>query len=142
MKATRLYMRSLRTVTGMKGFGKRELGGRSERVAAEYLRRMGLRILEVNHRCRLGEIDIVAREGRTMVFVEVKSKGGPAYGRPEEMITAAKRRKLTALALAYIRKSGWRGRPARFDVVTILWLPDGMADLRHHRSAFQAEGAW
>lgn len=126
----------------MTGFRNRELGGRSERVAADYLRRKGLRILEVNHRCRLGEIDIVAREGKRVIFVEVKSKGGHAYGRPEEMITTAKRRKLTALALAYLRHRGWRGRPARFDVVTILWLPDGQADLKHYRCAFPAEGVW
>jgi putative endonuclease len=121
---------------------RRELGNRSERLAARYLRRQGLRILEMNHRCRLGEIDIVAKEGETVVFVEVKSKGGGERGRPEEMITAAKRRKLTDLAASYLSGHGWHRRRARFDVVTVIWGPGREKTLKYYRNAFDAEGRW
>jgi putative endonuclease len=121
---------------------RRELGDRSEQLAARYLRRQGLRILEMNHRCQLGEIDIVAKEGETVVFVEVKSKTSRERGRPEEMITAAKRRKLTDLASAYLGRRGRRRGSARFDVVTILWGPGGEKTLKYYRNAFDAEGGW
>jgi putative endonuclease len=121
---------------------RRKLGAKSERIAAGYLRRRGLRILEINHRCRLGEIDIVAKDGATVVFVEVKSKRGGERGRPEEMITAAKRRKLTNLASAYLSRREWRRGPARFDVVTILWGEGRKRKLNYYRNAFDAEGGW
>jgi putative endonuclease len=121
---------------------RQQLGKKSEQLAARHLRRQGLRILEMNHRCRLGEIDIVAKEGETVVFVEVKSKTSRERGRPEEMITAAKRRKLTDLASAYLGRRGWRRGPARFDVVTILWGPGREKTVKYYRNAFDAEGWW
>jgi putative endonuclease len=121
---------------------RQQLGAKSEKLAARYLRRRGLRILEMNHRCRIGEIDIVAKEGETVVFVEVKSKTSRERGRPEEMITAAKRRKLTDLASAYLGRRGRRRGSARFDVVTILWGPGGEKTLKYYRNAFDAEGGW
>ena len=121
---------------------KRELGERSERAAARYLRRRGMRILEVNYRCRLGEIDIVADEVGTVVVVEVKSKGGPRFGRPEEMVTMAKRRKLTVLAVTWLRHRGYVGKGVRFDVVAVDWAGGSLMEVRHYRAAFTAEGVW
>lgn len=120
----------------------RDLGKRGEARAAAYLRHRGFRILETNYRCRLGEIDLVAVEGGTVVFVEVKSKRGLDRGRPEEMITPAKRRRLTLLARAYLQSRGWMKRPARFDVVAVEWGDAPAGSLRHYRNAFPAETTW
>jgi len=113
-----------------------------EELAAEYLRRRGLRIAEANYRCRLGEIDLVAFEGRVVVFVEVKSKRGSSHGSPEEMITAAKRRRLTMLARWFLMERKWTGRPARFDVIAVDWRRDRAGAVTHYRNAFPACGAW
>ena len=120
----------------------RRLGERSERAAARYLRRRGMRIMETNYRCRLGEIDIVAGDDGTVVVVEVKSKGGRRFGRPEEMVTIAKRRKLTALAVIWLRHRGYAGRGLRFDVVALDWDGGSLVEVRHYRGAFLAEGMW
>lgn len=120
----------------------RGLGERSEKAAARYLRLRGMRILERNYRCRLGEIDIIAGDGGTVVIVEVKSKGGNRFGRPEEMVTAAKRRKLTALAVTWLRHRGYAGKGVRFDVVALEWDGGSLVEVRHYRGAFRAEGMW
>lgn len=101
-----------------------------------------MRILGRNVRCRLGEIDLVALAGPTVVFVEVKGKGGPGRGRPEEMVTAAKQRRLTLLARWYLQRRGWLARPARFDVVAVDWSPGGGPCVRHYPDAFPASSAW
>jgi putative endonuclease len=95
-----------------------------------------------NYRCRLGEIDLVAVDGEEIVFVEVKSKRGSSHGSPEEMITAAKRRKLTKLARWFLMERKWTGRPARFDVVAVDWKKDRAGAVTHYRNAFPASSAW
>jgi putative endonuclease len=120
----------------------RELGTIGEERAASFLRSAGMRIIVSNYRCRLGEIDLVAVEGRVVVFVEVKSKRGSSHGSPEEMITAAKRRRLTMLARWFLMVRKWTGRPARFDVVAIDWKRDRAGAVTHYRNAFPASGAW
>ena len=122
--------------------GRRELGIRGEEMAAAYLRRKGFRIVEVNARCRLGEIDLVAMEGETVVIVEVKSKGGRSHGCPEEMLTAAKQRRLTLLARTYLQHRRWLSRPARFDVVAIDWEGSAGERIRYYRDAFPASERW
>jgi putative endonuclease len=99
-------------------------------------------VLEANVRCRHGELDLVALDGRTVVFVEVKSNRGGRFGAPEEMVTPSKQRRLTRLALWYLQRRGWLGRPARFDVVAVDWDGGGAARLRHFRDAFPAVGGW
>jgi putative endonuclease len=122
--------------------GRRALGSRGEALAARYLEGRGLRILEANARCRFGEIDLVALDGALVVFVEVKGKSGDGLGRPEEMVTAWKQRRLTRLAQWYLQRRGWLGRAARFDVVAVSWGPDGAAAVRHIPDAFPAADAW
>jgi putative endonuclease len=124
--------------------GKRfhNLGRLGEKKAGELLRRQGFRTVVSNYRCRLGEIDLVAMEGETVVFVEVKSKTGSFHGRPEEMLTAAKRRRLTMLARFFLARKGWERRPARFDVVTIDWEQAGKGSVKHYRDAFPASSPW
>jgi putative endonuclease len=121
---------------------RRRMGVRGEEVAAAYLRRKGFRIVEVNARSRLGEIDLVAMEGETVVIVEVKSKGGRSHGSPEDMLTAAKQRRLTLLARVYLQRRRWLARPARFDVVAIDWEGSGGERIRYYRDAFPASERW
>jgi putative endonuclease len=125
-----------------RGRRSRDLGRLGEEKAGEFLRRAGFKKVVSNYRCRLGEIDLVAMEGETLVFVEVKSKTGTFHGRPEEMITSAKRRRLTMLARFFLAERGWLRRPARFDVVTVDWERDREGAVTHYRDAFPASSPW
>lgn len=95
------------------------LGRTGERLAAEELIRRGYRLLERNFRCRYGEIDIVAEEGDDLVFVEVKTRRGVAYGLPEEAVTLRKQRKLVELAWYYLDLHSCSERSWRIDVVAV-----------------------
>ena len=122
--------------------GRRALGASGEAIAARHLERRGFRILERNVRCHRGEIDLVALDAGTVVFVEVKSNRGRRYGAPEEMVTPAKQRRLTRLAVWYLQRRGWLGRAARFDVVAVDWDRTGAAAVRLFLDAFPATGGW
>ncbi len=98
----------------------RVLGRQGEDIAWEYLKRRGYRILERNYRCRYGEIDLVAKDGETIVFIEVKSRRTAAFGDPEESVSPAKQKKISTVALNYLKDKGLYDRPARFDVVSVL----------------------
>jgi len=93
-------------------------GRLAEDRAAEYLRQHGLTILARNWRCRFGEIDLIARDGTTLVFVEVRARSSRSHGGAAESISAAKRRKLTATAHQYLARVGL-DTPARFDALLI-----------------------
>lgn len=112
-----------------------ESGRRGEDLAAGYLLKNRYRIIERNFRCPLGEIDIIAREGETIVFVEVKSRNSARYGRPEEAVDRRKQAKLSRIALAYLKgRSGLDAR-ARFDVVSVyMGLPE--PEIRLFKNAF------
>jgi putative endonuclease len=112
------------------------LGDRGENVAARYLRNRGYKIIIRNFRCDLGEIDIVARDGKTLVFVEVKTRAyeDPA---PEDQVNQAKQHQLTRVAKLYLSRYGIPQPPSRFDVVAIIW-PNGRDPLiRHTPHAFE-----
>lgn len=99
---------------------RKKLGNEGEDLAAAHLRSRGFRILERNARMgRLGELDIVALDGRTLVFVEVKTRRGAAFGPPEEAVTPSKLRTVAACAEAWRAARGWTDRPYRIDVVAI-----------------------
>ena len=93
-------------------------GAAAEELAAVFLEGQGLRIVERNYRCRFGEIDLVARSGAVLVFVEVRARKSEAFGGAAGSITAAKRRRLVAAARHYLAKHQVR-RACRFDVVLI-----------------------
>ncbi len=84
--------------------GRRDLGAFGERVAAAHLAAKGYRIRARNFRCREGEIDIVAEDGDCLVFVEVRTRRGDAFGTPAESVTAAKERRLLTVAKAYLQE--------------------------------------
>jgi len=98
---------------------QQQFGSQSERLAAEYLKRKGYRIVETNYRSPVGEIDIIAREKGTLVFVEVKARRSNRFGSPKGAVTAAKQRKISMAALDYLKRSGLDDARARFDVVAI-----------------------
>src|SRR5688572_10797977 len=116
---------------------KDPLGERGENVAAKELQKKGYRILNRNFKCAIGEIDIVARDGKTLVFVEVKTRmfDEPA---PEAQINQIKMHQLTKAAKFYLSRYGQPQPAARFDVVAILW-PQGQSPvIRHIENAFEA----
>lgn len=96
-----------------------EFGKRGEQLAASYLEGRGWRVVERNWRYHHKEIDLVARRGREVAFVEVKTRGAGAWGHPLESITAAKRRDLRTAALGWITLRGRPGESYRFDAVVV-----------------------
>lgn len=102
----------------------RLLGKWGERLVADRLRRKGWTILEVNHRCRLGEVDIIATNRVNIAFVEVKLRKSDRFGQPREFVTAEKQRKLRATAELYLMNHPTDLQP-RFDVAEV-YAPQGM----------------
>jgi putative endonuclease len=98
---------------------KQKLGKHGEEIAASYLRQQGYTILARNWRCPAGEIDVVAREGEILAFVEVRTRRGGRFGTPEESITPAKQAKLVEVAQTYLQEAGLEDVAWRIDVVAI-----------------------
>ena len=112
-----------------------DLGRMGEELAAALCRERGLAILELNHRTPSGEIDIIAKDGEVLVFIEVKARAGNAFGAPFEAVTAGKRKKIRAVALSYMKRMG-REAPARFDVISVSVL-NGRTSLEYIQDAFE-----
>jgi putative endonuclease len=110
---------------GRKNNARQMLGRRGEQMAAQALRERGYHIIEHNFRCRYGEIDLIAEEQNDLVFVEVKTRRGTAFGQPEEAVTRAKRRKLAEVASYYLETRNAGDRSWRIDVVAIDFNHDG-----------------
>lgn len=117
------------------------LGERGEDAAARTLRRAGYHILARHHDSPLGEIDIIAVDGRTIVFVEVKTRTTADAGLPADAIDKRKQRRMTQSALAYLKRHGLLAYAARFDVVSVLW-PEGARrpTIEHIHNAFEPDG--
>jgi len=97
---------------------RQESGREGEERAVRFLQKKGYEILQRNVRYRRGEIDIIATDGDTMVFVEVKAKSSPSFGVPEEAVDKRKQKQLSRLALLHLQKKGWLHRvDCRFDVI-------------------------
>ncbi len=115
------------------------LGERGENIAAKHLRNAGFKIIERNFRCQVGEIDIIARDGKTLVFVEVKTR---AYDdndvTPEDQVNTHKRHQITKAAKYYLTRYGWPQPPSRFDVVAIVWPTGREPMIRHTTDAFES----
>lgn len=100
------------------------LGKAGEELAAEYLRQNGYTILARNYRSHSGEIDIIARQGQTLVFAEVKTRKSAAFGSPAAAVTVKKQAQISRVAQDYLARENLFDRPARFDVIAVL-APDG-----------------
>ena len=112
------------------------LGQKGEEIALARLKKNKYRIVERNYRLFRGEIDIIAYDGDTLVFCEVKTRASGEFGRPEESVTPAKQRQIRKIAQGYIMEKGLGDPDCRFDVISII-LGDGKeCDFRHFPDAF------
>jgi putative endonuclease len=113
------------------------LGRWGEDLAVQHLQGAGYEVLARNWRCREGELDIVARQGDALVFVEVKTRSGTAFGEPAEAVHPRKARRLHVLAARWLtqcRPPGWHD--LRFDVVSVVRHPGRAPEVRHLQGAF------
>jgi putative endonuclease len=118
---------------------RRWFGTRSERAAARFLqRKLGYRILRRNYSCPRGELDIIALDGKCLVFVEVRSTENEACDRPVESVDAIKQRRLTELALIFLQRHRLLDCATRFDILAVSW-PPGRSEphIEHFPNAFQ-----
>jgi len=116
--------------------GNHSLGDRGESIAATFLQGAGFSIVERNFRCVCGELDIVARDGRAIVFVEVKCRNNRAYGPPQLAVTPFKQRQISKAALVWLSKRRLYDAEARFDVVAIVLHEHDLPEIEHIRNAF------
>ncbi len=113
-----------------------DIGSRGEYVAADFLRRLGYSIIVRNIRTAAGELDIVARDGNTLVFVEVKTRTGITYGEPETAVTPIKLRHITASALLFGSLHPELPDAYRIDVIAVLMEHESgrILDVRHEKN--------
>ena len=122
-------------------FPEKPLGRRGEAAAERFLKRRGYKVLARGNRLRPGELDLVMLDGRTIVFVEVKTRQSQEAGHPAEAVDEKKQRRLTRLAVTFLKRHKLLEYPGRFDVVAITW-PEGRGrpQIEHFRDAFPAVG--
>ena len=118
------------------------LGQRGEREAARFLRKLRYTIVARGQRDYLGEIDLIAVDGRTIVFVEVKTRAGDSTGHPADAVDPRKQQRLTRLATSYLKRHDLLDCATRFDVVAVTWPSASKRPvIEHFKNAFQAVGA-
>ena len=112
------------------------LGSEGEDLAVRFLQKKGYRIVARNYKTPVGEIDIIARDGDTIVFIEVKTRTDISFGYPFEAVNKRKRQKLKNLALLYLKRKR-KESPVRFDVLSIFCMDNGKKDIEHIKDAFE-----
>jgi len=115
-----------------------ELGRRGEDAAARHLRSLGYRIVGRRERLLRGDIDIIALDGRTVVFVEVRSRSSTEHGHPAETVGPDKQRRIADLAAAYIRRHRLEDQSVRIDVVAVTFPSAGRPVVEHYQNAFDS----
>jgi len=117
---------------------RKVLGARGEDLAVRYLKKKGYKVIERNYRCQWGEIDLIAREGDTLVFVEIKSRTSSGFGLPQDAVDRFKQEKLVQVARAYMAEHRLtEDISMRFDVVAVQLTPSG-PEMELIKDAFQA----
>jgi len=116
-------------------------GKLGEQMAAAYLQEAGYQILERNYRCPFGEIDIIAREDDTLVFVEVKSRRSENFGLPQLAVGPDKQRRISKISLYYLQSHRLDAENVRFDVVAILLRPEN-SSIELIKDAFELAYGW
>jgi putative endonuclease len=117
---------------------RRRQGQPGEQLAVQFLQRQGYRITQQNYRCRGGEVDIIAWDGPTLVFIEVKTKGQLTFGAPQAMVDGHKQKKIVHVAMVYVQQHQMQDVNIRFDVVAITRLPGVPPEVTHVPGAFTA----
>ena len=101
------------------------LGRFGEEKAAQYLKENGYKIIATNYKTKLGEIDIIARQGEYICFIEVKTRSSQKHGLPQESVGHSKQRQMSKAALSYLKENRLMDSKARFDVVAVQCSPQG-----------------
>jgi putative endonuclease len=117
----------------------KKTGKTGEDIAAAFLKKKRYKIIERNYKCVFGEVDIVARDMNDIVFIEVKSRKSKDFGEPEDAVTLNKQRKISKVALNYLKDRHLDDRDARFDVIAIKLSTEGSI-VKHIKNAFEL--AW
>lgn len=112
------------------------LGKSGEEIALHYLKRKKYRIIERNFRFFRGEIDIIAYDQKTLVFIEVKTRKSKSFGLPEESVTPSKQRQIRKIAQGFMAKNNLRDAECRFDVISLLINEKGEYEINHIQNAF------
>lgn len=124
-------------VAGMRtGMEKRDLGRQGEQMAEQFLCARGYEIIVRNYRCTYGEVDLVARDRDTLVFVEVRTQSGSSFGGPLESVTRRKQRQIAKAALHYVVRHRVENQALRFDVIGISW-DTSAPQIVHVKGAFE-----
>jgi len=121
----------------------KRLGDIGEKAAIEYLKKQGYRIIEINFKCKQGEIDIIAADNDTIVFVEVKTRSSDVYGQPSEAVNYYKQRKIVQVALVYLAQRKLFNWMSRFDIVEVITdHTDKIIDINLIKNAFEYNGKY
>ncbi len=118
------------------------LGAKGEEAALRFLKGNGYKILRHNYKTRLGEIDIIARDQDTLVFIEVKTRRSERFGLPAEAVRKDKQRQISKAALLFIKENNLFDEKARFDVVSVLYTGEGAAKVDLIKNAFELDGCF
>lgn len=119
-----------------RGARNQSLGKLGEELAAAFLQRKGYRILERNYRCRCGEVDVVAKDGKSIVFVEVKTRRSQCCGDPQQSVTLFKQSQISRAAQTWLAANNLQDASARFDVVAISLDESDRPRIDHIENAF------
>lgn len=117
---------------------KKELGQKGEEIALRFLKKHGYHILQRNYVCKMGEVDIIAREKDTLAFIEVKTRRSTAFGPPQMAVNQKKQEQLSKAALHFLKEKRLEEAKARFDVVAILLGAKG-EEIELIRDAFELQ---
>jgi putative endonuclease len=115
-----------------------ELGQSGERIAVNFLKINGYDIISTNFHNKLGQIDVIAKDNETICFVEVKTRRSQRFGQPTEAVELSKQRKISQVALMFLKQNKLLNSPARFDVISISH-PDIQPDVKLIKNAFELD---
>ena len=134
MSGPKAYLQTGRDIMTLR---RKMLGRQGEEVAARYLEKNGFHILSRNYRCKIGEIDLIVIDKRTLIFVEVRSKSSEEFGLGQESVVRKKQLKLRQVAWHYLKAEGKTAMDCRFDVIAIRFDGDGQVRrIEHIENAF------
>lgn len=121
---------------------KIEIGKRGEEVAVAFLKRKGYKIIQKNYKNKLGEIDIIAKDGETLCFIEVKTRTNFKFGFPQEAVTIFKQKKINRVALSYLKQYNLLNISSRFDIISVVLNNRQKFDIEIIKNAFPSQGKY